>query len=138
MKILEKLWFQPYTPIIFIVTLVLLIYFILYPTFQKVLRSPPTTPTSLTPQISPTPPNLLSQLGKLIVLPTGETPQIITITDIDRFKDQPFFKNAKNGDVLILYTKNKQAILFDPKDNKILNTAPIADATESATPTPTP
>lgn len=103
------------------------------PSLQKALKPAPVVPpTTLT---SPTPPfeiTVVNQLSKLMVLPSDETPQVITITDIDKFNNQPFFKDAKNEDLLILYAKNKKAILFDPKANKIINTAPISVATESA------
>ncbi len=134
---LANFWFRPYTPIIFIIIVLFILAKFVAPTFQKA-----TAPQNLplpTPQTSPTPPleiTIVSALSKLMVLPKDETPQVITIIDIAKFKDQPFFKDAKNDDILVLYAKNKKAILFDPKANKILNTAPIAIATESATTTP--
>lgn len=68
-------------------------------------------------------------------LSADENPQIITITNIDQFKDQPFFKDAKNGDILLLYSKSKKAILYDPQQNRIIDTAPIV-ASSSAEASP--
>ena len=48
---------------------------------------------------------LIATVGKLISLPTDEKPTIATVTDIEKVKDQPFFKSAKNGDKVLIYTK---------------------------------
>lgn len=69
---------------------------------------------------------LLAQIGKLIEIPKDETPTIATIQDKEKLKDQPFFANAQNGDKIVIYTKAKKAIVFRPKDNKIINVGPIA------------
>lgn len=69
--------------------------------------------------------SLVAELGKLMELPTDETPTIATIADKDKLKDQPFFAKAENGDKLLAYTKAMQAILYRPSANKIINVAPI-------------
>ncbi|MDP2630898.1 MAG: hypothetical protein Q8P56_05845 [Candidatus Uhrbacteria bacterium] len=68
---------------------------------------------------------LLAAVGKLIVLPEGETPTIATVSDLEKLKSQPFFVNAKNGDKVLIYTNAKKAILYDPVANKIIEVAPI-------------
>jgi len=68
---------------------------------------------------------LVTALGKLMELPSDETPTIATIQDKDKLKDQPFFAKAENGDKLLAYTKAMQAILYRPSANKIINVAPI-------------
>ncbi len=70
--------------------------------------------------------SLLEEIGKLIVLPTDETPTIGTISDPAVLRDQPFFKNAKKGDRLIIYSKSNKAILFDPIAHKIIEVAPLS------------
>lgn len=69
--------------------------------------------------------SLLAKVGQLIVLPTDEQPGVSTVTDIDKLKDQDFFKNGKNGDRLIVYTQAKKAILYDPTANRIVEVAPV-------------
>lgn len=68
---------------------------------------------------------LVSEISKLMVLPQNETPTLATVTDIKKLKDQPFFRQAKNGDQLLIFTKEKVAILYDPKAHKIVNVGPI-------------
>jgi LytR cell envelope-related transcriptional attenuator len=68
---------------------------------------------------------LIAKVGQLMELPTGEQPTIATVSDITKLQSQPFFKNAKNGDIVLIYTKAKEAILYDPESNKIVQVGPI-------------
>lgn len=139
-KILETLWFQPYTPFVILAVVIWAAASFVYPPIQHYIQSknllvgesliPTPSPSALASEDA-----LLAAVAKLIVLPSDERPQIITISDIEKFKDQPFFKHAKNGDILLIYPKNKKAILYDPKENRIIDTAPIAsgEASQPAT-----
>jgi hypothetical protein len=69
---------------------------------------------------------LVAQVKKLIDLPADETPTVATIVDKDKLKDQPFFNNAQNGDKILIYTKAKKAIIYRPKENKLINVGPIS------------
>lgn len=68
---------------------------------------------------------LVAAVGKLIVLPLGETPTIATVSDPEKLKDQPFFAKAKVGDKVLIYRQAKKAIIYDPAENKIVEVAPI-------------
>ena len=91
---------------------------------------------------------LVSEVGKLIELPTSENPTIATVSDVTKLADQPFFAKAKNGDRVLVYTQAKMLILYRPSINKIItvgttNNVPITAQTQPAqtssasTPTPT-
>lgn len=69
--------------------------------------------------------SVVAQVGKLMQLPTDETPTVATVQDVTKLKDQDFFKSAKNGDKLLAYTKAKTAILYRPSTNKVVKVAPI-------------
>lgn len=67
---------------------------------------------------------LLAKIGLLIELP-DEQPTIARVSDPERLKNQAFFERAKKGDVVVIYTKSRKAILYDPIANKIIDVAPI-------------
>ncbi len=68
---------------------------------------------------------LVAKVSKLVVLPEGETPTVATVSDAEALKSQPFFKNAKQGDKVLIYAQSKKAILYSVEMNKILEVAPL-------------
>ncbi|MBI3385840.1 LytR C-terminal domain-containing protein [Candidatus Gottesmanbacteria bacterium] len=76
---------------------------------------------------------IIQAVGKLMALPTDETPTVAAVTDSQKLPNQPFFANAKNGDVVLLYINAKKAILYRPERNQIIDIAPInSQSTPSA------
>ncbi len=67
----------------------------------------------------------VEKVSRLIVLPVGETPSLATVSDPEVLKDQIFFVGASKGDIVLIYTTAKKAILYDPVLNKIVNVAPL-------------
>ncbi len=82
------------------------------------------------------PMSVLEEIGKLIVLPKDEEPTIATVSDIAKLPQQAFFKNAKEGNKVIVYNKAKKAILYRPEENKIIEIAPLLN--DAATPSTIP
>lgn len=109
--------------------------------FLNNVKKPPTIdPTQKTenPQIQMDAQSLLAAISKLIIIPQGETPTIATIVDPSQLKSQPFFVNAKKNDKLFIFTNAKEAILYNPSENKIVKVAPITiDSAGIETPTTT-
>ncbi len=68
---------------------------------------------------------MLLKVAALIVLPTDEKPTVATVSDPEKLNGQAFFKNAKVGDKVLIYTNAKKAILYDPTANIILDVAPV-------------
>ena len=79
---------------------------------------------------------LVGKVGKLMDLPTDETPSVATVTDKEKLKTQAFFTKSENGDKVLIYTNAKQAILYRPSTNKIVTVMPISFSDSAAT-TPT-
>jgi hypothetical protein len=77
---------------------------------------------------------IVERISAFMVLPEGETPTVVVVRDADTAQQQAFYKGVKNGDVLVVYSKT--AILYDPKNNKLLNVSPLSRS--EATPTPSP
>lgn len=77
--------------------------------------------------------SLVSKVGKLMVLPGGETPTIATVSDPEALSDQTFFVDAKVGDKVLIYSNAKKAILFSPEQNKIINIAPLNSESQQVT-----
>ena len=67
----------------------------------------------------------IARVSELIVLPEGEEPTIATVTDPEKLQDQEFFKNAKPGYRVLLYTKARKAYLYDPEAHRLIEVAPI-------------
>lgn len=67
----------------------------------------------------------VASIGKLVDLPSGETPTLATVNDPAKLKGQAFFANSKVGDQVLIYTQAKKAILYRPSTNKIIEIAPV-------------
>lgn len=82
--------------------------------------------------------DIVAKVGKLVVLPAGETPTIATVSDPAALKDQAFFVNAQKGDKVLIYAQAKKAFLYSVALNKIIDVAPlnIGTSTKPAATTP--
>ena len=63
---------------------------------------------------------VIEAVGKIMSLPTAEDPLVATVTDPSKLQDQDFFKEAAQGDKVLIYQKAKLAILYRISDNKII------------------
>ena len=78
--------------------------------------------------------DLKAKVAKLITVP-DETPTIATVEDKEKLKDQPFFKDAENGDRILIFTQAKKAVIYREKDNRLINVGPIAVTSDATTKT---
>lgn len=62
---------------------------------------------------------VVARLSKIMQLP-DEQPTVATVTDVEKLTAQPFFKNSKNGDKVIIFAGAKRAILYRDQENKII------------------
>lgn len=76
---------------------------------------------------------VLEKVGRLVLLPEGETPTLATVTDKQLLSGQDFYKNAENGDKVLIYAVAKKAFLYRPSTNKIIEIAPVTVDTQTAT-----
>jgi cbb3-type cytochrome oxidase subunit 3 len=68
---------------------------------------------------------LVEEVGKIYAVPTDEQPTVALIQDTNKLKDQAFFDKAKNGDYLILFSKNKIAMVYRESIGKLINVGPV-------------
>ncbi len=103
-------------------------YFMQYQNTQALLKDP----TKASAEKSKL---LVEEVGKLMVLPPNEAPQVATVSDVNKLKQQSFFAQAKNGDIVLIYTQAKKAILYDPTQKKVVEVGPInlSDTTAPST-----
>ncbi len=97
----------------------------------KELRDSKNSPTASQEAAQKESKRLKEKVGKLAILP-DEMPVIGTINDKDKFKDQPFFAKAENGDKILIFSESKKAFIYREKDNIIINSGPIAVTSDSA------
>jgi hypothetical protein len=134
----KSLWLILIIIILIVASLPAYYYYNQYKKTQAILQNP-------TASVSQETQTLIDKVGRLMVLPSGETPTIATVSDVTKLTSQPFFANAKNGDKVLIFTQSKEAILYRESIDKIIQVAPVnlgapaASASanlNSATPTP--
>ena len=131
----EKMFGKHYMIVVILAALVLVAggvgayYYNQYNSLNFILKNPNVAIEKQTKQLT-------DQVGKLIMLPTDEQPTIATVTDASKLNGQPFFKNAKNGDKVLIYVKARKAILFDPTKDVIVDVAPVNIAQNNAVAVP--
>lgn len=76
---------------------------------------------------------LIERVGKLMLLPTDETPTLAKVSDLSALEGQVFFKNASLGNIVLMYPQSLRAILYDPIKNKIIEVGPITTTSTSTT-----
>jgi len=63
---------------------------------------------------------VIQRLEKHMTIPTGEEPLVATITDAIKLKEtEPFYKNAKNGDKVVIW--KEKALIYRLEDDKIVD-----------------
>lgn len=94
---------------------------------------------------------LVKHVSQIAILPGGEIPDVLVISDLTQMRANPFFADASLHDYIIIYKKAGKVIIYNPKSNKIVNEGPYVAAPKEATssaapagpssepaPTPTP
>ncbi|MDQ3007978.1 MAG: LytR C-terminal domain-containing protein [bacterium] len=66
----------------------------------------------------------IKRVSKLMQLPPG-TPTLATVSSKEALESQWFFRNAENGDKVLIYQDEKRAILYRPSNHKIIEVSTI-------------
>ncbi|HSX29234.1 MAG TPA: hypothetical protein VLE73_01600 [Candidatus Saccharimonadales bacterium] len=78
---------------------------------------------------------LVAQIGQHIELPAG-TPTVATVKDVSKLKAQEFFKNAQNGDKVLIYAQEGRALLYRPSTGKVIEYSKVNLSTQQTQATP--
>jgi hypothetical protein len=84
--------------------------------------------------------SIIDAVSRVVLLPHDEDPQVMTIIDAAQLKQgNEFFAAAEDGDATLYYPTSGIIILFDTKNNKLINMGNVASSTVSgALPLTTP
>lgn len=63
---------------------------------------------------------ITDQIRSTVELPANETPTIATVSDVEKLKGQNFFKNAENGDKVLIYSQAGKALLYRYNTKKVI------------------
>ncbi len=63
---------------------------------------------------------LVAKVSRSLTLPTDEEPTIATVTEPEKLSEQFFFKNAQQGDRLLIYQNSRKVILYRPSEDKVV------------------
>jgi len=79
--------------------------------------------------------DLINKIKKHIMLPEDEQPVIAEIGNIEKLlQSEPvFYKNAKNGNIVLIYEKNQKAFIYDKENDFIVNTGSVVIGDEEKT-----
>ncbi|MDB5169141.1 MAG: hypothetical protein JWO41_497 [Candidatus Saccharibacteria bacterium] len=69
--------------------------------------------------------SLVGKVDKLAVIPKDETPLVITVSHAAQVNNQTFYRDAQDGDKVLVFNKAKKAILYRPSTDQIVNIAPV-------------
>ena len=124
---LPKFKFKLTTIIILLLVAFSIFMYAQYNTAREKIANP--SPAAVTKQTN----DLVEEVGKIIILPEGETPTIATVQKVEELEGQAFFADANNGDKVIVYNAQKKAILYRPSTKQIVNVAPVSVGPQSGT-----
>jgi hypothetical protein len=79
---------------------------------------------------------LTQEVSQSVSLPSNETPVTATVSNVSKLPDEAFFKNARDGDKILMYKKDKLAVLYRPTTGKVITEATLDF--ENVVPTPKP
>ena len=78
---------------------------------------------------------IIQSIKKHIILPEDEKPVIAEIGNIEKLleTEPAFYKNAKNGDLVLIYEKNQKAFIYRQDADFIVNTGSVVIGDENTT-----
>ena len=63
---------------------------------------------------------IIKQVSSIYLLPPNEVPTVAVIQDKNKLGNQEFFKDARDGDYLLLYSKSQLALVYRESARKLI------------------
>lgn len=73
----------------------------------------------------------MQKVSKYTKLPEDELPVLATIADVGKLGEQAIFKDAMNGDQVLVYVKTQRIYIFRPKTGALVNYGPFIVPSET-------
>jgi len=67
---------------------------------------------------------VVDKISKLLRLP-NETPIFMTVFNEKDFQNNDLFRTVKTGDKILVYLNSKQAIIYRPSTNQVIEVLPV-------------
>ena len=64
-------------------------------------------------------------VARHVILPSDETPALATVTDPTKLTNNRLLSQAKQGDKILIYAKWKQAIIYRPSSDRVVDIGPV-------------
>lgn len=61
------------------------------------------------------------KIERFIELPEGETPTLAVVRETESLKNDPFFKDARSGDIVLYYPVANVAFIYRPSKDMLIN-----------------
>jgi len=100
----------------------LVLGFMVYRYEGRVSELEVTSPVAAADELS----RVVNAVGSVYILPEGEVPTLAAIGDLSSLEGQPFFRNAQEGDEVLIYMNAKKAIIWRPSLKKIVEVGPLS------------
>ena len=69
---------------------------------------------------------VVEQVRRHMLLPEEELPQVATVIDAEALRgEQPFYKDVQNGDKVLIYLERRQAVVYSPERDIIVNVGSV-------------
>lgn len=79
--------------------------------------------------------NVVKKVSNLYEVPTDEEPTVAKVQNKRQLPKQDFYKNAQDGDYVLVYANNKLAMIYREKTDKLVNVGPVNFANQTGKPT---
>jgi hypothetical protein len=128
-----------------LVSVAVIAYFGLGPRLlSPVVPTIPTSPTDAATLMTPTPMapplsitddqirQILTRISASIKIPTDERPKIEVVKNPESLKRQPFFAAVQANDLVVLFQKSRQVVLFRPGTGEVVSSGTVQEGAPEA------